>query len=410
MFPHFCNFAFLSPIFSRYRQCWRESPLHTVAIQTSLDGLKEYVLPTQPYSRSTAKAEKESEYAPWSHPPICTSTLPGINDTLCVYTSPSFASGRGISLFTIPSLAHQFAALPAFQAPLPPHINKPTHTYHTSAIPGKGIGMLASQALSFGDRVTAHTPAFIAYLESELSTPLRETWWRTAVDRLPEGVKKEFMGLTYVYGDERVRVQDIVKANTFQIEVGGVNHLVVWPETSRLNHACAPNAQYVIDTDTLTHYVHVTRPIAPGEEITISYTPPLTPTQTRQSQLHHGFNFICTCPRCKSPTSDETLSRIQTLQAHLNDWSPASPASPAMAEELLQLYCDEGLQGFMDAAYGFAALAYGAVGDADAAVRYAGLAREAIEMKDGRGVPNFGLWEGFLEGGARAHWSWRRRV
>jgi ribosomal RNA assembly protein len=100
--------------------------------------------------------------------------------------------------------------------------------------------MLATHALSFGDKVTSYTPAFLAFLETELSTLDRETWWRRAINLLPKKTRDEFLALSYVYGDERVRVQDIVKANTFQVEVGGGNHLAVWPETSRLNHACNP--------------------------------------------------------------------------------------------------------------------------------------------------------------------------
>lgn len=92
----------------------------------------------------------------------------------------------------------------------------------------------------FKDRITSFTPVFLAYLESELSTPEREKWWRLAIEQLPKKSRDEFLGLAYVFGDERVRVQDIVKANTFQMEVGGVNHLSVFPETSRLNHACDP--------------------------------------------------------------------------------------------------------------------------------------------------------------------------
>jgi ribosomal RNA assembly protein len=100
--------------------------------------------------------------------------------------------------------------------------------------------MLASRPLGFQDRVTAYTPAFLAYLEDDLSTLDREKWWRNAIEQLPAKIKEGFLGLSYVYGDERVRVQDIVKANTFQVEVGGVNHLAIFPETSRLNHACNP--------------------------------------------------------------------------------------------------------------------------------------------------------------------------
>ncbi|EUC30627.1 hypothetical protein COCCADRAFT_39160 [Bipolaris zeicola 26-R-13] len=204
-----------------------------------------------------------------------------INDKLCVYTDTSFAQNRGISIFTTPSLAKDFASLPAFRdasALVSQSINKPTDTYHATSIPGKGIGMLASRPLKFGERVTAYTPAFLAYLESELSTLDREALWRTAIEQLPAELKEKFLGLATVYGDPRVQIQDIVKANTFQVLLNGVNHLAVWPETSRLNHACAPNAQYVIDTDLLSHTVRITRPIAKGEEITISCIHPSTIT------------------------------------------------------------------------------------------------------------------------------------
>ncbi|KAF1841083.1 uncharacterized protein K460DRAFT_380813 [Cucurbitaria berberidis CBS 394.84] len=169
--------------------------------------------------------------------------LEAINDKLCVYTSASFGNGRGISIFTTPTLAKRFASLPAFHDPSAldtQGINTYSGIWQTSSIPGKGTGMLASKSLQFKNRVTAYTPAFLAYLETELSTLDRETWWRSAIQQLPEKIKGDFFELTYVYGDLRVRVQDIVKANSFSVNIDGVNHLAVFPETSRLNHACNP--------------------------------------------------------------------------------------------------------------------------------------------------------------------------
>jgi hypothetical protein len=73
------------------------------------------------------------------------------------------------------------------------------------------------------------------------------------------------------------------------------------------------------------------------------------------------------------------------------------------------LYEDEGLQGFMDVPFGFAALAYSAVGDEVGAREYAGKAREAVMMKDGVWSGNLRIWEDMLDG-VRGHWSWERRV
>jgi hypothetical protein len=80
-----------------------------------------------------------------------------------------------------------------------------------------------------------------------------------------------------------------------------------------------------------------------------------------------------------------------------------------MAEELLQLHRDEGLEGFMDVAYGFAALAYNAVGKRKEALIYAEKAKDAILMKDGVWSENLRIWKSLIGEGDQ-HWSWRRRL
>lgn len=75
----------------------------------------------------------------------------------------------------------------------------------------------------------------------------------------------------------------------------------------------------------------------------------------------------------------------------------------------MKLHRDEGLEGFMDVAYGFAALAYNAVGDSKKAVLFAEKAREAILMKDGKWAPNLRLWNEVLAD-PKEHWSHKRRL
>jgi hypothetical protein len=173
--------------------------------------------------------------------------------------------------------------------------------------------------------------------------------------------------------------------------------------------------------------VRATRDIKEGEEITISCTSttlhsskvteliatdtsPLEPVVTRQHHLQSGFHFTCTCPRCTSPSeSDLTLPLLHSRHETHHDWSDDSVGTPELAEQLLQLHRDEGLEGFMDLAYGFAALAYSAVGDEEGAREYAEKAKEAILMKDGKWSGNLRIWEEVL-GDVRGHWSWMRRV
>jgi hypothetical protein len=97
------------------------------------------------------------------------------------------------------------------------------------------------------------------------------------------------------------------------------------------------------------------------------------------------------------------------MQDSLNDWSATSLGTPVLAEKLLGLYRIEGLEGFMDVPYGFAALAWNAVGDVEKARGYAEKAKEAILLKDGAWTANMKIWEEVLEDSKR-HWSFNRRV
>lgn len=229
--------------FSLHRQCWREYPLSAVEIQSSKqDHEVEYVQCSGALASDQFTTPNSSNPGSWSHPPICTDILQNIGSKLCVYTSTSFSNGRGISIFTTPDLADQILTLPPFRDPSFPHsnINAFSGNWYTKSLPGKGMGMLAKRDLKFKDRVTAYTPALLAYLESELSTVEREKFFRIAVSQLPQATRDMYLSLATVYGIESVKCQDVVKANTFQLEVGGHNHLAVFPETSRLNHACSP--------------------------------------------------------------------------------------------------------------------------------------------------------------------------
>lgn len=170
----------------------------------------------------------------------------------------------------------------------------------------------------------------------------------------------------------------------------------------------------------LTHYVHAVRPIEKDEEITISYAPPLRLHADRQQYFQSVFQFTCTCPRC-SPSShnhqrtiedsDKATQDIVNLQWELSQWTPDSTASVKKAEMLVNLYKAEGLDGFLDLAYGHAALTYNGVGSVRGAKKYANLAVEATRLKygfDATGMEKVKEWEDFASD-PTSHSTWRRR-
>lgn len=78
---------------------------------------------------------------------------------------------------------------------------------------------------------------------------------------------------------------------------------------------------------------------------------------------------------------------------------------------LVKLYKEEGLDAFLDDAYGHAALMYNSVGSVRGAKKYAKLAAEASKLKygfDGAGLDKAREWEGIARD-PKGHGSWGRR-
>ncbi|OAL40158.1 hypothetical protein AYO20_00578 [Fonsecaea nubica] len=386
-------------------------------------------------------------FAPWSYKPACTAKISEIDSELCVYTDRFFSDGRGISIFTTPEVAKEFVSLLAsLKSSVQPDgdasgVNHFTGAWYTHPVPGKGIGMLAKRDLIRGDMITAYTPVLLASKEDLLPKDQREKFLRLAIFQLPTPSREAYWNLATLSDDEKDshRAQDIAGANAFEIRLdgkqgsnpeasaadmpgSGTAHLAVIPEASRMNHDCAPNAVFYINASTLAHVVRATRPIRKGEEITIAYTNPLAPRAVRQKYLSDAFHFTCTCSRCvrdgrtdthtnagSDTDVDAALSEIASLQNTLSRWSdPTSDASVKHAERLVQLHRDEGLEGYLDPAYCYAALMYSAVGSLRGAQKYLPLAIEAIELRLGPGAPDLPAWRAMLDDPTR-HWSWMVR-
>lgn len=136
----------------------------------------------------------------------------------------------------------------------------------------------------------------------------------------------------------------------------------------------------------------------------------------RQKYLQKAYNFTCSCSRCQDgKTADEQLRKITDFQAILGDWTPVSPsAGPSntpsikLAEQLIRIYNDLGLEGWLDYAYGNAALMYNSIGGARGAKKYAKLAAESAKLRYDPAIGDVAAWTTF-EADVRWHWSWMAR-
>ncbi|KAB5585232.1 hypothetical protein GE09DRAFT_1233524 [Coniochaeta sp. 2T2.1] len=279
---------------------------------------------------------------------------------LCIFTSTTFGSGRGIAVITTNDVVFDI-------------ISEIEHRLSSGEENTSGN---LNPARSTGSLVSAYEPILLVNpIINDLQVRVREEVLRLAVSRLPPASSKAYVDLSSMFHNPSIIHQDILASNAFMIDVtkSSGTHLAIYPETARLNHDCGPNTHYYFDG--LAIYAHTTRQVAEGEELTISYTNPLLHHKDRH-EYRSSFGFTCTCQRClEHEESDARLNRVSELVNGLTVSTDRSEIV-TMAKELMEVLEEEGLDGYLDVPYGYAALAYSDLGDRDSARQYAQLARE----------------------------------
>ncbi|KAI3395973.1 hypothetical protein diail_612 [Diaporthe ilicicola] len=340
--------------------------------------------------------------------------------TYCLYHSKNFAGGRGIAAITTPDniakvkevgdLLHQYEV----------SFNKnggDNLPFRVAEVQGKGNGVLANQSLSRGDPIMAHTPVLLIHqaFKEEPEKDRQHHLLDLALESLPEKSADLFMGQMAHNPDEHP-VAARLTTNAFRLDVGGDDgqHYGAFPEVGKTNHDCRPNAAYYVDQSTLMHITTAARPIADGEEITITYLDPLAPHADRQERAQSQWGFDCTCPHCSAAPddiaeSDTRLKEIKWIEGQLQDLGNISnERSVGLITYLLKLYEDERLHCRIANAYILAALNFNVLGYDQRAVKYAALAIDALKIEKGEGSSHIETMEE-LKRDAKGHPTFKGR-
>ncbi|KAI9055883.1 hypothetical protein LZ554_000821 [Drepanopeziza brunnea f. sp. 'monogermtubi'] len=284
----------------------------------------------------------------------------------CIYTFPAFANGRGISILASnESIAAVEDAIHANPAPLVSLEASQPPQFFEQEIAGRGKGLICNSTITKGTLILASTPVFLIQESAMRHLPETErlSLQREAVSRLPRRTKTLFYDLAGHFGVDET--EDVLLTNGFSAAVGKSKDGfgIVVPEAARLNHDCRPNARFAFDRTSLTHRVHATRTIHPGDEITFSYIDGKQDFATRQAVIHAHWGFQCRCSLCSSPESlraesDARLARIGVLRKQLLPFDPEQLLDDSLekAAELVRLYEGENLSGALAEAYMAAAL------------------------------------------------------
>ncbi|KAI0042092.1 SET domain-containing protein [Auriscalpium vulgare] len=89
----------------------------------------------------------------------------------------------------------------------------------------------------------------------------------------------------------------------------------VFDDISRINHCCSPNAVYRWNSEALTGEIRAVRPIAPGDEVFISYVSHCAPYEQRQEVLPRRYGFKCTCVICSLPRTERLANDAARQEA-----------------------------------------------------------------------------------------------
>ena len=122
----------------------------------------------------------------------------------------------------------------------------------------------------------------------------------------------------------------------------------------------------------MTQYVHATRTITEGEELTVSYIDAERERKRRMATLKHNWGFDCNCELCTASPAvvSESDARIRQI-IHLTDVLRSGNGTPDIAELYVSLYEMERLWAAIAPAYVWAAVEWNGAGNPWKALKYA---------------------------------------
>jgi hypothetical protein len=158
----------------------------------------------------------------WSMTPKCTQQSKS-TPNYCVFTSSTFASGRGISILTSPEHAEELTKLPAFADPTV-HRNLGVNQLSTPPfvarqMKGRGIGLVANRTIMRGEWLMSFTPAFMMPQDTydAIAPHDRLQLQRLAIQQLPHRLRNSSESLFGQGGDDFI--DDMIGTNSFSLTI-----------------------------------------------------------------------------------------------------------------------------------------------------------------------------------------------
>lgn len=225
---------------------------------------------------------------------------------------------------------------------------------HTTPLPGRGLGTLATAPMPRGTRLIADPPVLAATAREMLNEDVLRARVVAAYAALDDAQRDRVRGLAadpaalarwrrvfegeeavargwgaegagHVGGlgvEEKAHVMGAWNTNCFGVGPGESREgwvAVVAPSAARLNHSCRPNAVFAWNDAVGAITVQAIREIGMGEEVTIAYVDVVRKGEKRRRALSEGYGFDCGCEACVGgeEEGEQMRGRIGELRAWL---------------------------------------------------------------------------------------------
>ena len=157
-----------------------------------------------------------------------------VDEPICVYSLTTFGNGRGISIATTPKAMVEILHHDAWELDLEMGstlLENSTKVYEERLLPGRGRGLVATQALHRGESILHESSVLMVNplvfnLTRHIRTELR---WRT-VNALPDDTIHSLWSLTTKPGMDDLYGR--VNSNAFALELGRTSYSAVFPEVA----------------------------------------------------------------------------------------------------------------------------------------------------------------------------------
>ncbi|KAI3319475.1 SET domain-containing protein [Xylariaceae sp. AK1471] len=324
------------------------------------------------------------DWSPWTHRPDCLDAERDPTSKYCVYSNSQHGN-QGISIITKPGTAALSAEMLNAELPHRRNNNHTTPCYEVVDMPPKGKGVIATRKISRSEVVMSDWATVLLDLSFPKAVQQQNghQLLHLAAEQLSDPDAVLELGRSSTTASDII--EDILSTNAFSYTLGGDTHMALYPEVSRINHACKPNAFVRFSPTSFDVRVVAFRDINIGEEITISYIPLNHPRDKRQNTLRRwGFKCkcsLCTASKTEIAASDYRREKIAALQEDIlkaiAEWDGS--VAVRLAHEILALVEAEDIPTMVASQYEVIARLYWKARDTATATKYAQMSLDTLE-------------------------------